>query len=99
MQLIHFGDRWIRGIWFSADGGTLIVAEGTERYPVRLHWHDLHQGKAIRTWRIPCGEFVLAPDFSAVAQLETEIRQSESEDALHIHSVGESNSESVRAQL
>lgn len=99
MQLIHFGERWIRALWFSGDGGTLIVAEGTERYARRLHWHDLHQGKAIRTWTIPCGEFALTPDFSTVVQIEMDVRQSDWEGALHIRSVGAPESESVRAQL
>jgi WD40 repeat protein len=99
MKLLRFGRNWIRGLWFSPDGGTLIAVEGTERYPIRLHWLDLHRGESIRTWSIPCGEFALSADFLTIAQMEMETRPTDWEGALFIRSVEDPDAESPRAQL
>ncbi|HEV3144983.1 MAG TPA: hypothetical protein VGZ47_13920 [Gemmataceae bacterium] len=99
MRLLRVGQGWIRGIWFSAGGESIVVADGTERHTKRLHWHDLHLARPIRLWEVPVGEFVLAPNLSAVAQLEMEFRPSEWEGALQVRNVEHPEDGSMRVQL
>jgi WD40 repeat protein len=99
MRILQFGDGWIRGLWFSADGQALIVAEGDQRHTFGLHWHNLHDGKTVHTLQIPYGEFALSPDLTTVVQFGLELRQSDYEAVLHIQPVGQPDAASTTVQL
>jgi WD40 repeat protein len=87
MRLLQVGQDWIRRILFTSDGETIIVADGTERHNLRLHWHHLRDAKTARTWPIPLNDFALSPDFSVVAQPEMEVLLTGWEEALHIRNL------------
>src|SRR5579864_2004442 len=97
MRLLRVGQDWIRKTWFTADGDTIIVAEGNERHTARLHWHSLRDAKTTRTWRIPQSEFALSPDCSMIAQVEMEMPGWV--EALHVRKLDRPDAGSMRIPL
>jgi WD40 repeat protein len=100
MRLLSVGSDWIRGLWFAEDGETIVVADGTERQAKWLHWYSLHEAKTTQDWRIPFGDFAVAPDFSVVAQVEMQMQPTGWEDeCVRIRNFGYIEADGVRVPL